>query len=92
MGKKVQTEKGETEETLAEVFRVFDLDGSGYIDRTELLTIFNSLQTNSFRAPPEAFVDALMKDADKNGDGKVDYNEFVKVMLDTNRAWSGQNE
>jgi len=69
---------------LAEVFKVFDLDGSGFIDRTELKAMMASLETKTFRAPPEEEVDAMLNDADQNRDGKIDYQEFCKVMLEHN--------
>lgn len=49
-----------------QVFKVFDLDGSGFIDRTELKAMMASLETKSFRAPPEEEVDAMLNDADQN--------------------------
>ena len=69
------------EEVLQEVFKVFDKDGSGYIERHELHAMFASLSTNSFRVPPDTMVDEMIKDADMDGDGRINYAEFVKVML-----------
>jgi len=85
MGHKVDAPMSSEDEdaaVLAEVFKVFDLDGSGFIDRTELKAMMASLETKSFRAPPEEEVDAMLNDADQNRDGKIDYEEFCKVMLE----------
>ncbi len=29
----------------------------------------------------DAEIDQMLRDADKNGDGKIDYDEFVKMLL-----------
>ena len=42
-----------------------------------------NLGTKSFRAPDESDVDALIQAADKDGDGKINYQEFTRVMLET---------
>jgi len=63
-------------ESLKEAFKIFDKDKSGYIDRKELrsvtTTLGQSLTTDEF--------DAFWKEADSNGDGKLDYEEFIKMM------------
>lgn len=43
--------------------------------------MFASLQTNSFRVPPDTMVEEMIKDADLDGDGRINYAEFVKVMM-----------
>ena len=50
-----------------------------------------AIEQSTLHATDEA-MEQLFSILDPNGDGVIDYNEFVKVMLDTNRAWSGQNE
>ena len=80
MGKRVADDDGE-ENILAEVFKVFDKDGSGHIDASELHAIFRNLETDSFRSLNTREVDELLKEADTNGDGKISYDEFVKVMV-----------
>lgn len=41
-----------------------------------------NLGSKSFRAPNAQDVDDLITAADSNGDGKIDYAEFVKVMVE----------
>ena len=62
---------------IREAFKIFDRDGNGYIDAKELkhvVTRMGEVLTNE-----EA--DEFMKEADLDGDGKLDYNEFVTMML-----------
>ena len=62
---------------IREAFKIFDRDGNGYIDSKELkqvVTRMGHVLTNE-----EA--DEFMKEADLNGDGKLDYNEFMLMML-----------
>ena len=86
-GKQVEKERDETRDELYEVFKVFDIDGNGFIDRYELHKIMGGLGTRSFRAPEPAMVDELINDADKDGDGRINYDEFVKVMLEKGGSW-----
>ena len=41
-----------------------------------------NLGTETFRAPTAEDVDALIDQADLDGDGKINYSEFAKVMLE----------
>ena len=75
-------------EILKECFAVFDKDGSGYIERQELMDLMLNLGTASFTAPSEETVDALLKEADIDGDGKISYSEFVRVMQTSASPWS----
>ncbi len=84
MGKQVAEDGGE-ESILAEAFKVFDRDGSGYIDRDEMQDIFKRLETNSFRTLTPSQVDDMLKEADTNGDGKISYEEFVKIMVSSQK-------
>ena len=55
--------------------RVYDKDGSGYIDRNELKAMFRSLGTQSFRCPSDRIVDSMIQEADVDGDGRINYSE-----------------
>lgn len=65
-----------TEDELKEAFRVFDKDGSGYIEWEELKYVMQG--TGEPLTDEE--VTAMMKEADKDGDGRIDYEEFVAMM------------
>jgi len=65
-------ERGHNTEELEEMrqaFRVFDIDGNGVIDENELkITMFNLGENLS-----DSDVKQMIKLADRNGDGKIDY-------------------
>mmetsp|Transcript_2940 Transcript_2940/g.10402 ORF Transcript_2940/g.10402 Transcript_2940/m.10402 type:complete len:381 (-) Transcript_2940:918-2060(-) len=57
-------------------FQVFDLDGSGFIDMDELRKIVKATNMASEKQLDKR-VKWLMSQCDKNGDGKVSYEEFI---------------
>lgn len=57
---------------------MLDLDGSGKISQSELKTVLGSHE--DFKDKDDKYWDNMVKDADKNGDGEIDYNEFVEMM------------
>ena len=63
---------------MREAFKIFDRDGNGYIDFHELKSVITRLGEPI--SNEEA--DNLFRDADLNGDGKLDYDEFVKMIMD----------
>ena len=63
---------------MREAFKIFDRDGNGYIDMMEL----KSVVTRMGAPITEQEADELFKEADLNGDGKLDYDEFVKMIMD----------
>ncbi|KIY65364.1 calmodulin-like protein [Cylindrobasidium torrendii FP15055 ss-10] len=74
MSQRVRTE--DTEEELRQAFKVFDKDGSGSISRVELEQVMKSLGENLSGVE----LDAMIKEADVDGNGTIDYKEFVKMM------------
>ena len=62
---------------LREAFRMFDKDESGYIDAKEIQALTTTLGEKLTDRELEEF----MKEADLDGDGRLNYNEFVKIML-----------
>ena len=67
----------DTEEELLEAFKVFDRDGNGYITSHELRHIMTSLGEG---LTPEE-VEEMIREADLDNDGQIDYDEFVKMMM-----------
>jgi len=68
-----------TEEySLEEIFKFFDKDGSGSIDKSELAKGLRALGCN----PTEEEIQALMDDADSKADpnGRIEFAEFVEII------------
>ncbi|XP_002120738.1 troponin C, body wall muscle isoform X2 [Ciona intestinalis] len=67
-------ERGEKE--LSEAFRMFDLNGDGFIDWDEL----KMAMEGTGESIEKWEVDDMMNDGDKNQDGMLDYEEFLNMM------------
>src|SRR6185503_7272259 len=68
-----------TEEQIAEfkeAFSLFDKDGDGSITTKELGTVMRSLG----QTPTEAGLQEMIKEVDANGDGTIDFPEFLNLM------------
>ena len=57
-------------------FSVFDKDGNGYISAAEL----RHVMTNLGEKLTDEEVDEMIREADIDGDGQVNYEEFVTMM------------
>ncbi|VUZ44468.1 unnamed protein product [Hymenolepis diminuta] len=64
--------------TLQETFRVFDKDNDGYITSAELQTV---LQQMGVEVTGSEAAD-ILAEADRDGDGRVTFEEFKKMILD----------
>ncbi|KAL7097593.1 hypothetical protein ACP275_10G154100 [Erythranthe tilingii] len=67
----------DSEEELKEAFRVFDKDQNGFISAAEL----RHVMTNLGEKLTDEEVDEMIREADVDGDGQINYDEFVKVMM-----------
>lgn len=67
----------DSEEELMEAFKVFDKEQNGFISAAEL----RHLMTNLGEKLTAEEVDEMIREADVDGDGQVNYKEFVKMML-----------
>ena len=62
------------EEKLYEAFSVFDKDHNGKITKEELMSVLR------LQPKDDSFAQKLIKKADKNEDGVIDYKEFLELM------------
>merc|ERR1712198_162702 len=70
---------GEVDEEadLREAFKIFDRDKDGFISMKELKKVCSMLGTMLTKEE----LDMFMAEADADGNGKLDYDEFVKMLL-----------
>lgn len=64
-----------SQERMTQVFKMFDTDGSGTIDRQEIKAFFSMTDNNE-----EGFVKELIDEVDANGDGEISFQEFKDMM------------
>ena len=69
-----------TEEEMREVFRMFDEDNSGSISSSELRHLLKTLGGGLSQGD----VNEIVKAIDINGDGEIDYEEFINAMKSDN--------
>ncbi|XP_010897263.1 calcium-binding protein 7 [Esox lucius] len=63
-------------EEIREAFKVFDRDGNGYISKQELGVAMRSLGY----MPNEVELEIIIQRLDMDGDGQVDFEEFVALL------------
>ncbi|XP_057436347.1 calcium-dependent protein kinase 26-like [Lotus japonicus] len=66
--------KVEREDHLVAAFSYFDKDGSGYITQDELQQACEEFGLGDVR------LEEMIREADQDNDGRIDYNEFVAMM------------
>jgi len=59
------------------LLKVFDRDGNGFISAAEL----RHVMTNLGEKLTDEEVDEMIREADVDGDGQINYEEFVKMMM-----------
>lgn len=67
----------DAEEELKEAFKVFDKDQNGYISASELRNVMINLGEKL----TDEEVNQMIREADVDGDGQVNYEEFVRMMM-----------
>ncbi|XP_015068551.2 calmodulin-2/4 [Solanum pennellii] len=65
------------EEELKEVFKVFDKDQNGFISATDLRHVMINLGEKL----TEEEAQQMIREADLDGDGQVNFDEFFKMMI-----------
>ena len=80
-----------TEEQIAEfkeAFALFDKDGDGTITTKELGTVMRSLGQN----PTEAELQDMINEVDADGNGTIDFPEFLTMMARKMRDTDSEEE
>ncbi|KAK8899834.1 hypothetical protein M9Y10_002156 [Tritrichomonas musculus] len=72
-----QMRQSDIDDELREAFRVFDRDNDGYILPQDLRTLLISLGLDS----SVEVIRRMINEADRNRDGKIDFNEFRALAL-----------
>ncbi|XP_076809790.1 neo-calmodulin-like [Clavelina lepadiformis] len=64
------------DDLVRDAFQVFDCDQDGYINKNDL----RKLITNFLSSPTEEELNDLLEEADRNGDGQIDFEDFVNAI------------
>lgn len=64
-------------EQLKDAFKVFDKDQNGFISADELRRVMMNLGEKLSKED----TDEMIREADIDGDGQINYEEFVKIMM-----------
>lgn len=74
---------GDKEAKLRFAFKVYDMDRDGYISNGELFLVLKMMVGNNLKDTQlQQIVDKTIINADKDGDGKINYEEFCAVVGD----------
>mmetsp|Transcript_12241 Transcript_12241/g.29994 ORF Transcript_12241/g.29994 Transcript_12241/m.29994 type:complete len:178 (+) Transcript_12241:79-612(+) len=73
----MKTSKSHTEDDMKATFEVFDTDGDGFITASEIKEAMNKLYGEQLTDDEVA---QMVAEADRNGDSKIDYEEFKEMM------------
>ena len=67
----------DADDLILEAFKVFDRDGNGLISAAQL----RHVMTNLGEKLTDEEVDQMIRQADIDGDGHINYEEFVRMMM-----------
>ncbi|KAI8806560.1 putative calcineurin subunit B [Cladochytrium replicatum] len=79
--------KGNKEDKLRFAFKVYDMDRDGFISNGELFLVLKMMVGNNLRDQQlQQIVDKTIMEADTDMDGKISFDEFMKVVETTDVA------
>merc|ERR1712091_472209 len=78
----------EQKQELREAFDLFDTDGSGAVDASEIHTAMKALGLE----PKKEEIAKMVKEMDKDGDATVDFEEFCIMMAEKMNQKDGKEE
>lgn len=74
----MKSRDSQAEEDIREAFKVFDKDGNGFITAMELRHVMHNIGEKL----TDEEVEQMILEADIDGDGQINYEEFDKLMTD----------
>ncbi|KAF2202845.1 EF-hand [Delitschia confertaspora ATCC 74209] len=81
--------KGNKEEKLRFAFRVYDIDRDGYISNGELFIVLKMMVGSNLKDQQlQQIVDKTIMEADLDRDGKISFEEFKKMVENTDVSMS----
>jgi len=76
--------RGGREEKLRFAFKVYDMDRDGFISNGELFLVLKMMVGNNLKdGQLQQIVDKTIMEADKDGDGRLSFEEFVQMVSNT---------
>ncbi|CAN1271911.1 unnamed protein product [Linum perenne] len=73
----MKVKENEASQEFRDAFRVFDKDQDGFISPNEL----RHVMVNFGERVTDEELEQMVKEADVDGDGLINFEEFVKVMI-----------
>ena len=81
--------KGNKEEKLRFAFKVYDIDRDGYISNGELFIVLKMMVGSNLKDMQlQQIVDKTIMEADLDGDGKISFEEFTRMVENTDVSMS----
>ncbi|KAK4152931.1 hypothetical protein C8A00DRAFT_34328 [Chaetomidium leptoderma] len=76
--------KGNKEQKLRFAFKVYDIDRDGYISNGELFIVLKMMVGNNLKDQQlQQIVDKTIMEADMDNDGKISFEEFTRMVENT---------
>ncbi|ODV84731.1 hypothetical protein CANARDRAFT_28876 [[Candida] arabinofermentans NRRL YB-2248] len=86
-GLSIFSSSGSVDDKLRFLFKVYDIDDDGYISNGELFLVLRMMVANSLTdVQLQQLVDRTIMESDKDGDGKLSFEEFKLTIASTDVA------
>ncbi|RMZ88823.1 hypothetical protein DV736_g3961, partial [Chaetothyriales sp. CBS 134916] len=84
LGLSAFSSKGNKEEKLKFAFKVYDIDRDGYISNGELFIVLKMMVGSNLKDQQlQQIVDKTIMEADGDGDGRISFDEFQRMVENT---------